>query len=153
MSLADCNKMLEAQGFKSSSYEKFKILSVTGGVPWYIEQMQGQYTADENIKRQCFTRGGMLVEEFDMIFHELFVKRDSIYKKIIMALSNGPTDLDEISRRADYPKSGRLKDYLSHLIQAGFISRDYTWSLKTGIIMNLSLYLWRKSLVGIFTTR
>ena len=138
--LADCNKMLEAQGFKSSFYEKFKILSVTGGVPWYIEQMQGQYTADENIKRQCFTRGGMLVEEFDMIFHELFVKRDSIYKKIIMALSNGPTDLDEISRRADYPKSGRLKDYLSHLIQAGFISRDYTWSLKTGIIMNLSLY-------------
>jgi uncharacterized protein len=40
--LADCNQMLESQGFKSSSYEKFKILSVTGGIPWYIEQMQGQ---------------------------------------------------------------------------------------------------------------
>jgi len=138
--LADCNNMLEAQGFKSSSYEKFKVLSVTGGVPWYIEQMQGQYTADDNIKRQCFTRGGILVKEFDMIFHELFEKRDSIYKKIIMALSNGPIGLNEVSQRTDYPKSGRLKKYLNDLIQAGFISRDYTWSLKTGKIMNLSLY-------------
>ena len=59
--LADCSKMLEAQGFKSSHTEKFKILSVTGGIPWYIEQIQGQFSADENIRRQCFTPGGMMV--------------------------------------------------------------------------------------------
>lgn len=138
--LSDCNKMLEIQGFKSSSYEKFKILCITGGVPWYIEQMQGQYTADDNIKRQCFTRGGILVKEFDMIFHELFEKRDNIYKKIIASLSNGPVDFIGISQNTDYPKSGRLNTYLMDLVQAGFISKDYTWSLKTGKTMNLSLY-------------
>ena len=130
--LADCNQMLEYQGFKSSPYEIFKILRVTGGIPWYIEQMQGQFTADDNIKRQCFTRGGILVDEFDKIFHELFEKKDEIYKKIIVSLSNGSKSFDEISKEINYPKSGRLTEYLDNLIDSGFLSRDYTWSLKTG---------------------
>ncbi len=138
--LTDCNQMLEHLGFKSSAYEKFKILSVTGGIPWYIEQMQGQFTADENIKRQCFTRGGILVDEFDKIFHELFEKRDDIYKRIITSLSNGPSSLDEISKETKYPKSGRLKEYLDQLIDSGFLSRDQTWSLKTGKVMDIYLY-------------
>lgn len=138
--LADCNQMLEYQGFKLSPYEIFKILSVTGGIPWYIEQMQGQFTADDNIKRQCFTRGGILVDEFDKIFHELFEKKDEIYKKIIVSLSNGSKSFDEISKEINYPKSGRLTEYLDNLIDSGFLSRDYTWSLKTGVNTTLSLY-------------
>lgn len=132
--------MLEFQGFKSSSYEKFKILSVTGGIPWYIEQIQGQFTADENIKRQCFTRGGILTDEFDKIFHELFDKRDALYKKIITSIANGPRTLDEIAKETNYPKSGRLSEYLTHLIDSGFLSRDHTWSLKTGKSLDLFVY-------------
>lgn len=132
--------MLEAQGFKTSSYEKFKILSVTGGIPWYLEQIQGQYSADQNIKRQCFSKGGVLVEDFDLIFHELFEKRDAVFKKIIDALNGPPIDYSEISKRTAYPKSGTLSKYLDELVQAGFIKRDYTWSLKTGKTLQLSLY-------------
>lgn len=143
MPLSDCNQMLEYQGFRSSAYEKFKLLSVTGGIPWYIEQMQGKLTAEENIKRQCFTRGGILVEEFDKIFHELFEKKDNIYKKIIITLANGPRSYDEISEEINYPKSGRLSGYLDHLIESGFLSKDTTWSLKTG--SHIQLYLYRLS--------
>ncbi|MES2198604.1 MAG: ATP-binding protein, partial [Chlamydiota bacterium] len=138
--LTDCNLMLEHQGFKSSSYEKFKILGVTGGIPWYIEQMQGQFTADENIKRQCFTRGGILVDEFDKIFHELFEKREDLYRKIVLSLSSGPRSFDEIAKEINYPKSGRLTEHLKHLIDSGFLSRDHAWSLKTGKTMNIDLY-------------
>ncbi|MFI5344604.1 MAG: ATP-binding protein [Chlamydiales bacterium] len=138
--LVDCNQMLEHLGFKSSPYEKFKILGVTGGIPWYIEQMQGQFTADENIVRHCFTRGGILVDEFDKIFHELFEKRDEIYKRIILSLSTGARSFDEISKETSYPKSGRLTEYLDHLIYSGFVSRDHTWSIKTGKEMNIYLY-------------
>lgn len=138
--LHDCNKMLESQGFKASAQEKFKILSVTGGIPWYIEQMQGQYNADENIKRQCFTQGGVLVEDFNKIFHELFEKRDGIYKKIIEVLADGVLSYDDIAMQANYPKSGRLTEYLNNLTQAGFITQDYTWSLTSGKSMTISRY-------------
>ncbi|GAG47683.1 unnamed protein product, partial [marine sediment metagenome] len=130
--LYDCNKMLEAQGFKSSTYEKFKVLSVTNGIPWYIEQIQGQYTAEDNIRRQCFTAGGVLVEEFDKIFKDLFEEKDTLYKDIILALKDGPADYDSVSRHINYPKSGRLSNYLKDLVVAGFVKQDYTWSLKTG---------------------
>ena len=141
--LKDCYAMLKSLGFNTTPHEIFKILAVTGGIPWYIEQMDGKLTADENIKRHCFTSGGVLVEDFDLIFHELFIKRDEIYKKIIMALSNSPIDYDTISTKTKYPKSGRLSSYLDDLIKAGFITKDETWSLKTG--KALALYHYRLS--------
>jgi uncharacterized protein len=141
--LHDCNAMLASQGFVTTNMEVFKILSVTGGVPWYIEQMDAKLSADENIKRQCFTAGGVLENDFDLIFHELFSKRDGIYKKIILALANRPVDLTTVSIKASYPKSGRLSDYLNDLIKAGFVSKDETWSLRTG--KKLSLYHYRLS--------
>ncbi len=141
--LHDCYAMLKAQGFTTTNMEIFKILAVTGGVPWYIEQMDAKLTADENIKRQCFTAGGVLEKDFDLIFHELFSKRDSIYKTIILTLENGPIDFNTVSIKANYPKSGRLSDYLDDLIKAGFVNKDETWSLKTG--RKLSLYHYRLS--------
>lgn len=138
--LKDCYDMLKSLGFKTTHHEIFKILAVTGGIPWYLEQMDGKLTADENIKRQCFTLGGILVNDFDLIFHELFVKRDEIYKKIIIALSNSPINYDTVSEKTKYPKSGRLSSYLEDLIQAGFVTKDETWSLKTGTAIDLWLY-------------
>ena len=122
--LSDCNKLLEAQGFRGSVYEKYKILAVTGGIPWYLEQIQGQYNADENIKRQCFTKGG--------IFVEIFGKGDKIYKNIVKVLAKGPMTYQELVQAGNYPSSGRLTEYLNNLVSAGFISKDYTWSLKSG---------------------
>jgi uncharacterized protein len=138
--LNECNLMLESQGFKSSSLEKFKVLSVTGGVPWYIEQIQGNFTADDNIRRQCFTKGAALFEEYAKIFQEVFGKRDLIYKQIVEALASGPVAFDEVAKKINYKKSGRLSNYLSGLEHAGFITRDFSWSIKTGGIGKISRY-------------
>ncbi len=138
--LQDCNKMLELQGFKSSNYEKFKILSVTGGIPWYLEQIQGQYTAEENIKRQCFTSGGVMTNDFARIFNDLFDKRSQLYKNITEILVNGVATYGEIAEQLQYEKSARLSDYISNLIEAGFIIKDYTWSLSTEKALDLFHY-------------
>ena len=127
--LYDCNKFLEAQSFKRSVYEKFKILSVTGGVPWYLEQIQSKLNADENIKNLSFRKDGMLVQEFDLIFHDLFLRRSEVYKKIVRILVAGPIEFDGIAKQLNYVNSGALSEYLNDLKHAGFISRDYTWHL------------------------
>jgi uncharacterized protein len=141
--LKDCNNMLRSQGFKTTDREVFKILSVTGGIPWYIEQMNPKKTADENIQRHCFTKGAVLTEDFELIFHELFVKRDEIYKKIIAALSQSSLDYRAISEKTHYARSGRLTEYLEDLVKAGFIKKDQAWSLKSG--RTLDLYQYRLS--------
>jgi len=129
--IKDCNHMLDLQGFRGSVYEKFKILSVTGGIPWYIELIQGNFSADENIKRQCFSKGGALFGEFEKIFHDVFGKQDKTYKEIVETLSNGPAEYKTISDKSGYSSSGRLSKYLIDLEKAGFISKDFTWSLKS----------------------
>jgi len=130
--LTDCNQFLEMQGFKGSAYEKFKVLSITGGIPWYLEQIKGSYTADDNIKQQCFTEAGILVKEFDRIFKEIFTSRDVMYKKIVKVLVQGSCEYEKLALKSGYKSSGRFSSYLSDLVKAGFITRDYTWRLKSG---------------------
>ena len=38
--LHTCYELLKKQGCRVSSYEAFKLLSVSGGIPWYISQFQ-----------------------------------------------------------------------------------------------------------------
>lgn len=129
LSLPECNILLELMGFKGSVQEKFMILSVIGGVPWYIELINPGLTATENIKELCFTQDGILVGEFKNIFHDLFGRRRDVYKKIVEFLANGPSDYNSICNHLNYPSGGPLSEYLEDLEISEFISQDHTWTL------------------------
>jgi AAA+ ATPase superfamily predicted ATPase len=58
-----------------SSYEKFKLLSITGGVPRYLEEIIPSLSAEQNIKRMCFSKEGFLFTEFDKIFKDIFYNK------------------------------------------------------------------------------
>ncbi len=73
LSIPLCKKLLNLKGFKGSDNDLFKIINVTGGIPWYIEQINPHQSADENIKRLCFEKNGFLVNEFNRIFNDFEV--------------------------------------------------------------------------------
>lgn len=132
LSLPSCNRMLNTLGFKGSSMEKLMLLSITGGVPWYLELLNPSLSAIENIKQLCFEPDGTLFDEFQQIFHDLFGKRSEIYQKIVRLLINTSVDYQQIAKQLDYRSGGPLTEYLNELILSGYIEKDYTWSLKTG---------------------
>ncbi|MHB1946722.1 MAG: AAA family ATPase [Gammaproteobacteria bacterium] len=138
--LNSCNQILAAQHFIGSDYEKFQLLSITGGVPWYLELLQPGLNASQNIKELCFTSDGNLVEEFNMIFHDLFDTRSEIYKKIVTALVDGSKSHIELQKILKYNSKSTLVDYLKELELSRFITRDYTWSLHNGKYARLSKY-------------
>ena len=138
--LPDCAKFWGDSSQHISSFEKFKVLSVTGGIPLYLEHINPKISAEENITDLCFRTGGLLVREFDDIFTDLFSKRNATYKSIIETLANGISTQEEISSKIGIQRSGDISRYLDELIQAGFISRDRTWQFKAGKISNLSRY-------------
>lgn len=140
LSLKESNELLTANSIKASNYEKFMILSMTGGVPWYLELVQPGIPAMENLKRLCFSTTGSLVNEFHTIFHDLFSRRGPIYQKIVEALAQGPLEHDEIATKINYTAGGILSEYLDELTQAGFISRDYTWHIDKGIYGKLNRF-------------
>jgi uncharacterized protein len=129
--LAVCNLFWGKNRDRITPYEKLRLLSVTGGVPRYLEEMNPALSADVNIQRMCFTREGLLFKEFDLIFHDLFSTRDKTYREIVAALVNGPLDLEDLYTALGVGKTGKIGEYSADLVQAGFLSRDYTWDLKT----------------------
>lgn len=138
--LRDCNHLLETVGFRRSAYEKFMILALSGGIPWYIELINAKTSAAENIKQLCFMPDGILVEEFKYIFNDLFGRRKKICGKIVECLSQGPKSSSEIMQDIRYNKSGSLHEYLDDLTLAGFVSRDYTWTIKSSEDISLSKF-------------
>lgn len=140
LSAADSNRLLKLLGCHFSSYDVFKLLSIIGGVPRYLEEIQPSLTVEENIKRLCFKPGGQLFLEFDQIFSDLFTVDNQIYKKIVQSLSGAALEFNEICEAINVQKSGVISSYLEDLIKAGFIQRDYTWHLNTGEESRLSHY-------------
>jgi len=66
------------QDSQSSGYDQLKVLSVTGGVPRYLEELIPSLGTDDNIKRLCFQPEGLLFSEFDQI-HKL-----SLYNPLLI---------------------------------------------------------------------
>lgn len=130
LSMPECNQLLMELGFNDNPHEKFKIFSVTGGIPRYLEEIHANLSADENIKRLGFKESGLLFKEFNQIFSDLFSKRAPIYKEIVEVLVEGHIEFNAICNKLNREKSGLISEYLNDLIKSGFIRRDFTWNLK-----------------------
>ncbi len=72
LSSAESVELLKGNGIKGSAYDFYKILSVVGGIPWYLDQILPLKLVGGNIFDLCFRPNGLLVDEFNKIFHDLF---------------------------------------------------------------------------------
>ena len=131
--LSDCNAFWEGTGSQYSAYDKFKVLSVTGGVPRYLEEIQPEYSAEENIRHLCFSKGALLANEFEKIFSDLFGARSKKYREIVKCLVQGTASYEEICEKLRVEKSGLISEYLNDLVVSGFVTKDYSWNPKTGV--------------------
>jgi uncharacterized protein len=138
--IKDCQFFWGNQVLHASVMEKLKLLSITGGVPKYLEEINASLNAETNIKNMCFTKGAFLVDEFDRLFSNIFLRNSEEYKKIVRILSTGAKEFKEISQALNMDMEGRTLEYLEELILSGFIKRDYTWHLKDGKDSKLSKF-------------
>jgi AAA+ ATPase superfamily predicted ATPase len=136
--LFECNHFWGHQTQLIAPYEKFKILSVTGGIPRYLEEVDPKISAEENIRQLCFRREGLLFREYDRICTELFAKRGTIYQNLLDLLGKGPATLSKIYEFLKIEKTGTISEYLEDLEKMGYVARDYTWHIKDGNISPIS---------------
>ncbi|MES2204554.1 MAG: ATP-binding protein [Pseudomonadota bacterium] len=132
LSLFYCNQLFEALGFHHSVYEKMQYLSLTGCIPWYLEQLNPKQSAENNIRRLCFRPNAVMLQEFKRVFYDLFGRREEIYQKITSALAGKMLDYTTLAKTINYPKSSTFTDYLAELECSGYIAKYHTWKLATG---------------------
>ncbi|MCH9626466.1 MAG: hypothetical protein S4CHLAM2_00880 [Chlamydiales bacterium] len=132
LSLPECNGFWGDLSGTTSAYEKFKVLSVMGGIPRYLEELRPDLSAEANLQHLCFDAEGLLFREFDQIFHDLFQKQGLFYTQIVKKLIQSPLSTSELAAELDRSRGGDLTKALGELMESGFLARDYTWSLATG---------------------
>lgn len=68
------------------------MLSITGAIPKYLEEMDSREVTEKEIKRLCFSEGGFLVNEYEKIFNDIFQSRAAAFKKIVSLLIESKLD-------------------------------------------------------------
>lgn len=124
-----CNEFWGTSLSQINPYEKFKILAITGGIPRYLEEIRTGLSAEQNILQLCYQSTGILFNEFEQIFSDLFAKRNHIYKELVCQVANGRYTLTEIVESLGRTKSGDFSEYLDELVEAGFLARDTGWNI------------------------
>ena len=140
LSLDECVQFWGAASGRVSPREIIDVLSVTGGVPRYLEEVDPGLDASENIRRMCFLQSGQLFLDFDAIFNPLFGGENEIKKAILAALGPGPLSGAEIAGKVGTARNGHLSEILRSLREGGFISDDAGLNPETGRASRISKY-------------
>ena len=108
------------------------VLSVTGGVPRYLEEIDPRLSASENIRRMAFSRDGVLRNDFDEMFADVITRQPTFTAQVLRCLVDGPRSAAEVCRQLKIEKGGRVSDALGRLVEAGFAMSDAGRNPETG---------------------
>ena len=119
-----CQQMLGAAGERMSVREKVDLLSVTGGIPKYLEDVRPELSVDENIRRMCFMPRGILFREFAETFSGVFGRRVKTRGRILKMLMSGPKSAAELAEIDGKTPNGSYARVLKDLRMAGYVAGD-----------------------------
>ena len=138
--LSDCRAFWGNAAERTSASEMLDFLSVSGGVPKYLEELNPSRSAEENIRQMCFTPGGILFRDFDQIFNSIFGKKAVERKAVLQTLATGAKSVSEIAYALGKMRNGHLVDLLDELDLAGFVAKDCGVNPSTGKAARLVRY-------------
>ena len=122
--LSECVKFWGKTASRIDRREIIDVLSVTGGVPRYLEEIEPGATAVENMNRLCFLPKSLLREDFDEMFSDVITRQPMFTATVMRSLVDGAHSVTEIARSLGLEKGGRISEALSQLEEAGIVASD-----------------------------
>ena len=122
--LKETEQMLESRGFNLSRYEIAVCYMVLGGVPFYLDMLDSEYSLTQNIDNLLFSAGGRLSNEINNLYASLF-KNSADYVKVVKMLSEHKSGLNrtEIQAKSGISTGGTLTTILDNLCSCGFLRK------------------------------
>ena len=121
--LNETEQMLVAKSCVLDRYQIIQLYMAMGGIPYYLDAIQPDLSALQNIQQLFFDKSGLLKNEFFNLYRSLFRKYD-IYEKVVEILSTKTEGLqrNDIIKLSGIASGGTLTKVLSDLEESGFIS-------------------------------
>ncbi len=122
--LRECVKFWGTAAERIDPREITDVLSVTGGIPRYLEEVNPGLSAGENIRNLCFLPRSPLREDFDEMFLDVVTRQPQFTATVIRCLRGVPKSVSEIAREIGMERGGRISDSLEQLEECGLVARD-----------------------------
>lgn len=122
--LSECAKFWGRAASRIDSREIIDVLSVTGGIPRYLEEIDPGATANENIRRLAFRPKSLLREDFDEMFTDVITRLPSLTALVVRTLVDDARTVSDVASILGMDKNGHLSSVLSQLEEAGIVSAD-----------------------------
>ncbi len=121
-SLRETEAFLRARNPHIDRYSIVQLYMAMGGIPYYLDAVSEQESAMQNIERICFSRNGILREEFTFLLQSLFSKAEH-HIAILTALATKNMGLtrNQLVEASKLHNSGRLTLMLAELEESGFV--------------------------------
>lgn len=125
-SLAECEEFFEAKGIAFSRYEITLAYMALGGIPYYLNYIDGDYSVAQNLDNLFCKKNAKLKLEFDRLFRSVFSYSEKAKKMVELLRSKriGFTR-NEISEKTGVAEGGTLTHYLNGLVASDFVT-SYT---------------------------
>jgi len=122
--LSECRDFYRANGVEMSDYDVAQSYMVFGGIPYYMNFVDGEYSLVQNIDRMFFSRKAKLEDEFELLFGSLFSDPGQ-FKSIVRVLSKRHCGFtrSEIAEKTGLSDGGGLTEQLKSLEASNFIMR------------------------------
>jgi uncharacterized protein len=121
--LAETEAFLQSRAVFLDRYQIVQIYMAMGGVPHYLKEISAEKSAIQNIDAICFTKNGLLQDEFHRLYASLFAQSDN-HVTIVRTLAQKKQGMtrNELVEKSKIPNGGGLTKTLEELQQSGFIS-------------------------------
>ena len=122
-SLSEVEAYFQSRNISFNRYQLLQLYMTMGGIPHYLDQVEGGKTAIQNIDEICFHPQGLLRTEFDNLYSSLFTNPER-YEIIVNVLASSWKGLNrtEILAATKLKDGGGITTILKELEQSGFIS-------------------------------
>ena len=111
---------------KQCAFERYQIVQLymaLGGIPYYLDAINPELSATQNIQALFFEKTSFLKNEFFNLYRSIFKKHET-YEKVVEALSTKLYGLQrqEIVKTSKISSGGTLTKVLANLEESGFIT-------------------------------
>lgn len=121
-SLNECERFFKSRAVEMSRYDIVQSYMIVGGIPYYLQYFEREYSLQQNIDRMLFADNAILKDEYDRLFFSLFVNPD-VMKSIIEALFTKSRGLSrkELTELTGITDGGDLSKQLKALLSGDFV--------------------------------
>lgn len=120
--LKEGEEFLRSRKVALSRKQVVEVMMVTGGIPHYLKEVERGKSAGQVIDALCFRPEGLLRDEFERLYHSLFVQADN-HVRVVRSLSKVGRGLtrQELAKETGIALGGGLSKVLEELEESGFV--------------------------------